>query len=128
MAMRQPDQGRALTKEIYEGSQRIRQLEEKITRDYPPEVTRGAADAGGLDTTGSSLKQTKMMDFVPNSGKALHNSAWQAYREGLNTFGSGPNPYANDKLWAGGPAANALYGGRMNADRRMEVVTVTQVI
>ena len=59
---------------------------------------------------------------------ALHNSAWQAYREGMNTFGSGPNPFAaNANVWAGGPATNALYGGRMNADRRMEVVTVTQV-
>ena len=60
MAMRQPDQGRALTKEIYEGSQRIRKLEEKLDEEYP-EFRSQTASAGGL-------KQTKMADFTTSGG------------------------------------------------------------
>ena len=31
------------------------------------------------------------------------------------------------RIWAQAPAADHLYGGRMNEARRMEVVTVTKV-
>ena len=86
MAMRHPDQGRALTKEIYEGSKRIRELEEKIQRDYPPEVrghsppssssqaslvrniSRGDVNMNStMMGTNGGMKQTKMPEFTSST-------------------------------------------------------------
>ena len=64
MAMRQPDQGRALTKEIYEGSQRIRQLEDKLVKEYPEFRAGGGASGIAAAAAGAGMKQTKMMDFT----------------------------------------------------------------
>lgn len=54
-----------------------------------------------------------------------HNLAWQEFRSGISNATS--SAYADDKVWAERPAANALYGGRMTMHRQHEVVSVTQV-
>ena len=74
---------------------------------------------GKLNPSG---KSAILLDDVP---KNPHNSAWQQFRSEIGESSGGA--YQNPNLWAKGPAANALYGGRMTSARQHEVVTVTQV-
>jgi hypothetical protein len=72
------------------------------------------------------MRQAKIQDWArpPPPGADHHNSAWQKMREDWGAT-NGANA-TNSNLWAEGPAAHNLYGGKMTHHRRHEVVTVTQ--
>ena len=62
----------------------------------------------------------KIVNVLPPQ---LQQSSWQEARQGI--YNSWTNSFADENMLAQGPAANRLYGGRMNDARRDKVVTVT---
>ena len=50
-------------------------------------------------------------------------SSWQQARQGI--YNSWTNSFADENMLAQGPAANRLYGGRMNEARRVNAISVT---
>ena len=72
------------------------------------------------------LPQGPLLHFIPpfSAAKEEEKTAWQKMREGINTAWSAFRQ--DDALLEQGPAAQRLYGGRMNDARRQEASMVTR--
>ena len=72
----------------------------------------------------------KIVNVLPGSQTSVVStifkgiqSSWQEARQGI--YNSWTNSFADENMLAQGPAANRLYGGRMNEARRVNAISVT---